>query len=62
MHRRPGYEYRQVELPRDASREQTRELLSIHADFGGWELDAHVIYEGGRRSVTVRRRELTRPA
>jgi hypothetical protein len=50
------YEYRAVELPRDATREQTRELLLIHADFGDWELHGHTIYPGGRRRVTVRRR------
>lgn len=49
------YEYRAVELPRDATREQTRELLAIHADFGDWELHAHALYPGGARTVTVRR-------
>lgn len=50
------YEYRAVELPRDATREQTRELLAIHADFGDWELHEHALYPGGARTVTVRRR------
>ena len=50
------YEYRAVEIPRDATREQTRELLLIHADFGDWELHAHALYPGGKRRVTVRRR------
>lgn len=50
------YEYRAVALPRDATREQTRELLLIHADFGDWELHEHALYPGGVRRVTVRRR------
>lgn len=50
------YEYRAVELPRDATREQTSELLLIHADFGDWELHEHALYPGGVRRVTVRRR------
>lgn len=56
---RVDYEYRAVELPRDATREQTRELLLIHADFGEWELHQHAVYPGGHRKVTVRRRVRT---
>lgn len=51
-----AWEYRAVEIPRDATREQTRELLLIHADFGGWELHQHTLYPHGGRRVTVRRR------
>ena len=50
------YEYRAVTIPRDATREQTRDLLAIHAEYGDWELARHAIYPDGRRKVTVRRR------
>lgn len=50
------YEYRAVEVPRGATREQTRELLLIHAEFGEWELARHVVWPDGRRRVEVRRR------
>ncbi|MDX6225508.1 MAG: hypothetical protein QOE64_1884 [Frankiales bacterium] len=52
----PDYEYRAVRVPRDASREQTRDLLTIHAEYGDWELARHAIWPDGRRNVTVRRR------
>lgn len=50
------YEYRALQIPREANRNQTRELLSIHAEYGDWELSRHAVYGDGRRSVTVRRR------
>ena len=50
------YEYRAVPIPRDADRQQTTELLAIHAEYGGWELARHRIWADGRRQVTVRRR------
>ncbi len=50
------YEYRALQLPSGAGREQTRELLGIHAEYGDWELDQHQVWPDGRRKVTVRRR------
>ncbi len=50
------YEYRSVFLPKDASRTQTKEVLTLHAEYGGWELARHVLWADGRRRVTVRRR------
>jgi hypothetical protein len=50
------YEYRAVTVPHDATREQTRQMLAIHAEFGDWELSGHRIYSDGRRRITVRRR------
>lgn len=50
------YEYRAVHIPAGSSRSATRELLSIHAEYGGWELARHVLWSDGRRAVTVRRR------
>ena len=50
------YEYRALTVPRDASRDSTRQMLSIPAEFGDWELSGHRIYSDGRRRITVRRR------
>lgn len=50
------YEYRAVRVPSGATREHTRDLLAIHAEYGGWELTQHRIWLDGRREVTVRRK------
>jgi hypothetical protein len=50
------YEYRAVPVAPDTPREQLRQMLAIHAEYGDWELSGHRIYPGGKRSVTVRRR------
>ena len=50
------YEYRAVSIPAGADRRQAKEVLAIHAEFGGWELATHRMWSDGRRSVTVRRR------
>ena len=50
------YEYRAVTIPAHATREAAREMLSIHAEYGDWELARHTIWADGRRRVTVRRR------
>jgi Family of unknown function (DUF5703) len=50
------YEYRAVMVPAGASREQTHDLLTIHAEYGDWELAHHAVWSDGRRKVTVRRR------
>jgi hypothetical protein len=50
------FEYRSVHLPVGASSRHTREILGIHAEFGGWELAHHAWWPDGRRKVTVRRR------
>jgi len=55
------YEYRAVRILADADRDQTRELLAIHAEYGDWELARHEIWPGGRRQVTVRRRVRAEP-
>lgn len=50
------YEYRAVSIPAHATRQQARDTLAIHAEYGDWELTRHAIYPDGKRSVTVRRR------
>lgn len=55
------HEYRAVRIPARASRQQTRDVLAIHAEYGDWELTRHAIYADGKRSVTVRRRLRAEP-
>ena len=50
------YEYQAVHIPADTDRDDARQMLAIHAEFGGWELARHQIWASGRRQVTVRRR------
>jgi hypothetical protein len=57
----PSYEYRAVTIPSYADREQTRQMLAIHAEYGDWELSRHQVWPDGRRKVTVRRRLRSEP-
>ncbi|MEP7763191.1 DUF5703 family protein [Sanguibacter sp. 25GB23B1] len=50
------YEYRVVAVPRDASRSQTRQLLTEEAEYGRWELARSALYVGGERRVWLRRK------
>lgn len=50
------YEYRVVTIPRDASRSQTRQLLTEEAEYGRWELARSALYVGGERRVWLRRK------
>ncbi|HVE73481.1 MAG TPA: DUF5703 family protein [Mycobacteriales bacterium] len=56
-----AYEYRALRLPAGVTREQAREILGIHAEYGAWELAQHRIWPDGRRQVTVRRRLRSEP-
>ena len=58
---RVEYEYRSVQIPAYVDRDTARQMLSIHAEFGGWELSEHQIWSDGRRRVTVRRRLRSEP-
>lgn len=49
------FEYRSVHLPVGASARHVREVLGLHAEFGGWELLSHAVWPDGRRKITVRR-------
>lgn len=55
------YEYVPLQLPAGASRSHVREIMTLHAQFGGWELYQHQIRADGRRKVTLRRRLTDRP-
>lgn len=50
------YEYRAVRIPAGSSRSAAKDMLAIHAEYGGWELARHILTSDGRRTVTVRRR------
>lgn len=50
------WEYRAVHLPVGVTARHVREVLGIHAEFGGWELLTHAVWSDGRRRITVRRR------
>ena len=60
----PEYEYQVLRLPRGTSRQDARQLLTEHAEYGRWELARVRLHFGGARTVWLRRRILrvTRPA
>lgn len=55
------YDYQRVHLPADTDRETARTVLSLHAEYGAWELDRHRIWPDGRRQVLLRRRRTSGP-
>jgi hypothetical protein len=50
------WEYAPLRIPADVSRTNAAAQLSLHAEFGGWELARVVRYVDGSRRVTLRRR------
>jgi hypothetical protein len=52
----PEWEFRAVHLPAGATARHAREVLGLHAEFGGWELHSHAVWTDGRRKITVRRK------
>lgn len=54
----PEYEYRVLRLPRGTSRQEARQLLTEHAEYGRWELARVRLHLGGARTVWLRRRIL----
>ena len=57
-HRRAGveYEYRVLTFGRDVSRADIRRCLGEHAEYEHWELARTVLYVGGVRRASMRRR------
>ena len=51
----PEYSYRVVYLPRGASRDAVRRILTDHADHGDGELTRLLRYADGSRKATLRR-------
>jgi hypothetical protein len=49
------YEYRNLYLPRGTDRESARTTLTIHAQYGEWELARLRLYPDGSRGVVLRR-------
>lgn len=50
------YEYRTLTLPRTTSRDEAKALMTEQAEYGRWELARVVLYFGGTRKITLRRR------
>jgi hypothetical protein len=56
MHAMAEYTYLVLRLPRGTTRDAARQLLTEHAEIGGWELDRLRLYPDGRRHIRLRRR------
>jgi Family of unknown function (DUF5703) len=52
----PDWEYAPLRIPPDVSRGNAAAQLSLHAEFGGWELARVQRYGDGTRRVTLRRK------
>jgi hypothetical protein len=52
----PDWEYAPLRIPADVSRNIAAAQLTLHAEYGGWELARVVRYVDGSRRVTLRRR------
>ena len=51
----PEYSYRVIYLPRGASRDAVRRILTDHAEHGDWELTRLLRYADGSSKATLRR-------
>ncbi|TAM93623.1 MAG: hypothetical protein EPN43_00440 [Jatrophihabitans sp.] len=52
----PDWEYAPLRIPADVGRIPAAAQLSLHAEFGGWELAQVQRFEDGTRRVVLRRR------
>jgi hypothetical protein len=52
----PDWEYAPLRIPADVSRTSAAVRLSLHAEYGGWELARVQRYTDGTRRVLLRRR------
>ena len=52
----PDWEYAPLRIPADVPRPTAAAQLSLHAEFGGWELARVVRYVDGTRGVLLRRK------
>lgn len=52
----PDWEYAPLRIPADVTRMNAAAQLTLHAEFGGWELAGVVRYMDGSRRVTLRRK------
>jgi hypothetical protein len=58
----PDWEYAPLRIPADVGRVSAAAQLSLHAEFGGWELARVQRYHDGTRRVVLRRRRRSAPA
>ncbi len=52
----PEWEYVPLRIPAEVSRSNAAAQLSLHAEFGGWELHRVARYMDGTRQVMLRRK------
>lgn len=57
----PEWEYAPLRIPADVPRMNAAAQLSLHAEFGGWELARVQRYVDGTRQVTLRRKRRPTP-
>ena len=57
----PDWEYAPLRIPADVTRVNAAAQLSLHAEFGGWELARVARYIDGSRRVTLRRKRRHTP-
>jgi Family of unknown function (DUF5703) len=56
-------EYQRLYLPPGTSRRTAQTVLTLHAEFGEWELERlRLLPDGSRRAVLRRRRRASAPA
>jgi hypothetical protein len=54
----PNYDYEPVRIPPGTDRGTAAVQLSLHAEYGGWELDRVQLHSDGTRQVKLRRRRV----
>lgn len=52
----PDWEYAPLRIPSEVGRSSAAAQLSLHAEFGGWELARVARYSDGTRRVWLRRK------
>jgi hypothetical protein len=52
----PDWEYAPLRIPPDVSRSNAAAQLSLHAEFGGWELARVQRFGDGTRQIVLRRK------
>jgi hypothetical protein len=57
----PDWEYAPLRIPAEVPRMTAAAQLTLHAEFGGWELARVVRYMDGSRRVTLRRKRRKAP-
>lgn len=50
------YTYLVLSLPAGTTRDTARQILTEHAEHGGWEIDRLRLYPDGRRRIQLRRK------